>query len=215
MKNWKDSFEIWTKIALTIHYIEQITFFFFFFHSHPSFFRSLHFVKFVHKDIYNRYKHLINLKLEFLAFDASVSWDEKRVELILLCVYNFIYFFSLPLPIARCCFRCHCLIIYVFYFSFVFFLLFLSLFSAIRFAIGRFIKQNEKKTRLFQCVLLFIINTRRSINTQTILNHSLYLYIRYFLFFLYCRGRCRCLSTKIHQMNEKDRSTTKEIEYVS
>lgn len=63
--------------ALTIHYIEQITFFLCSRHrlvplppipSHP--FASLC-VPFARMDIYNENKHLINLKLEFLTFDAS------------------------------------------------------------------------------------------------------------------------------------------------
>lgn len=163
--------------ALTIHYIEQITFFLYSRHLVPLppirpsvLFRSPRFVPFVHMDIYNESKHLINLKLEFLTVDASrLKPKTGWVELIRVCVCacTVLSAFSHCHCCCLCCFRCHCLIIYVLSSSLCPFVL----------RGGRFIK--------FQCVLLFITNTRRSINTQAILNRSLSLYSAFSTFLLY------------------------------
>lgn len=131
-------------------------------------------------------------------------------------VYNCIYFCSLPLLLCvvsvATAWTCTPSFFYIsFHFS-----VFCSRISHSFCPVCRFIKQNEERERarkkcLFQCVLLFIINTRRSINTQTILNHSLHLYIRCFLFFFcWCRGRCRSITTKIRRTNDRSGAHTKE-----
>lgn len=159
MKNWKDSFEIWTKIARSQSIIYRTNNVFLCSRhrlvplppipSHP--FASLC-VPFARMDIYNENKHLINLKLEFLTFDASplkpkTGWFELNwfeCVCVWVCVWaQFCLLFLIAIGIA-CCFRCHCSIIYIPYFS-------LSLSSSLcTFVLrgGRFIK--------FQCVLLLI-----------------------------------------------------------
>lgn len=159
MKRFIREIEIWTKIALTIHYIEQITFLSSFSSIHPPIHLSFPFSPhFVHIDIHNGYKHLINLKLEFLAFDAvpveietknGLNWFER------MCVYNFIYYFSHCqwLCVARY-FRCsNCLIIYVFFYI----ILFLS--SLLTFVVcrSRFIKHKIKKSMLNVYYYLLLI----------------------------------------------------------
>lgn len=129
---------------------------------------------------------------------------------------QFYLLFLIAIAVVRC-FRCHCLNIYAVFFLFLF--IFLCLCSRISHSfcpVCRFIKQNEERKKcLFQCVLLFIINTRRSINTQTILNHSLSIAIFGVFFSSFVVVVVVVVPLLPKSVERTTEAHTKEIEYVS